>query len=87
MPDMNLQEKIAYYATEGYKFLGKEIGQIATTEEIYRLRDSGLVDAQFAFQMLYIRHIARLNGAELIGNAPCYEVFESLRGALFLKMI
>ena len=78
MPDMNLQQRIANYANEGYSFLGKDVGSI-TPEDYKHLHEAGLGKTWFAIYIDRLRYHARNHGVELDENASSYEVCEKIK--------
>lgn len=65
MFDDLLEEKISLESIEGYKFLGKKVGELLNDKDLERLLGLGLRDPFYALQINQVRLLARQNGKEL----------------------
>ena len=80
MSDTTLQERVTKLAEEGFKLLGKTLGQRITLTDASILMDNSLKDSSSAIQIMHTRYVAQQNGKELGLNAPYNEVIDALKG-------
>ena len=78
MFDYYLEERIALESIKGYKFLGKEVGEIVEERDLCRIIGQGLRDSFYALQINHIRWLARLNKKELTSETRYTDIIHTL---------